>query len=398
MANGAVLDRRSLNRALLDRQLMLRRRRMSATHALEHLVGLQAQAPGPPYVALWGRLAGFDPHELGRLLTDRAAVRATLMRGTIHLVTTRDALAIRPLVQPMLERAVYTNASFGRHRLDGVDVDELLAAGRALVEERPRTVAELRELLGPRWPDRDPAALAQAVRGLVPMVHVPPRGVWGRSGPVSLTTFEAWLGRGVDRVGPSGDAAAGRTGAGASPESPGSPEWPEWPEQMDALVLRYLAAFGPAAVADAQTWSGLTRLGRVFERLRPKLRMFKDEHDRTLYDLPGAPRPDPDTPAPVRFLAEFDNLTLSHAERSRVIADEHRRRIAARNGMVPGTVLVDGFVQGMWRLDRRRRTARLRVDPFVRLSRRDRAAVTAEGCAMLEFAAPDADSKDVEIS
>jgi hypothetical protein len=381
MANGAVLDRRRLNRALLDRQLMLHRQRMSAAAAVEHLVGLQAQAPGPPYVALWGRLEGFDPDELGRLLTDRSAVRATLMRGTIHLVTTRDALAVRPLVQPMLECAVYTNATFGRHRLDGVDVDELLAAGRALVEERPRTVAELRELLGPRWPDRDPAALAQAVRGLVPMVHVPPRGVWGHSGPVALTTFEAWLGRGVDTT------STPPTG---------------WPEEMDTLVLRYLAAFGPAAVADVQTWSGLTRLGPVFERLRPRLRMFKDEHDRTLYDLPDAPRPEADTPAPVRFLAEFDNLTLSHAERSRVISEEHRRRIAARNGMVPGTVLVDGFVQGTWRLERGRqrgrRSARLRVDPFARLNKRDRAAVVAEGAALLEFAAPDASSTEVEIS
>jgi hypothetical protein len=378
MADGASLSIRGLNRALLDRQLLLRREHLSAAEAVEHLVGLQAQAPNPPYVALWGRLEGFDPEELGRLLTEREAVRATLMRGTIHLVTTRDALAIRPLLQPMLERSVYANTTFGRHRLDGVDVDELLAAGRALVEERPRTVAELRELLGPRWPERDPAALAQAVRGLVPMVHVPPRGVWGRSGPVALTTFEGWLGRGPQPSGPARTCGS--------------------PEPVDRLVLRYLAAFGPAAPADAQRWSGLTRLGEVFERLRPRLRILADENGRTLYDLPDGSRPDPDTPAPVRLLAEFDNLTLSHAERSRVISDEHRRRIAARNGMVPGTVLVDGFVSGMWRLSRSRGSVRVVVEPFARLTKRDRDAVVAEAASLLTFVAPDAVSTEVEVA
>jgi hypothetical protein len=369
MPDAEVLDQRSLNRALLARQLMLRRHRMGPAQAVEHLVGLQAQAPNPPYIALWDRLEAFRPEELGRLLTDREAVRATLMRGTIHLVTAEDALAIRPLVQPMLERSVHSNSTFGRHRLDGVDVADLLATGRALVEEEPRTVAQLREMLAPRWPDRDPAALAQAVRGLVPMVHVPPRGVWGRSGPVALTTFEAWLGHGVEDGG-----------------------------RLDGLVLRYLAAFGPAAVADAQTWSGLTRLGEVFERLRPRLRVFRDERGRELFDVPEAPRPDPDTPAPVRLLAEFDNLTLSHADRGRVIADEHRRRIATKNGMVPGTVLVDGFVQGMWRLVREQRSVRLHVETFAALSRRDRAAVVDEGAALLAFVTADADTTDVVLT
>ncbi len=368
MSDPHVLDRRALNRALLDRQLLLRRHRMGVAQALEHLVGLQAQAPEPPYVGLWGRLEGFRPEGLGALLIERKAVRATLMRGTIHLVTAADALALRPLLQPALERGVSTNATFGRHRLDGVDIDRLLASGRRLVEERPRTVAELRELLAPEWPDREPAALAQAVRGLVPMVHVPPRGVWRRSGPVALTTFEAWLGQGV--------------ADGASP---------------DDLVLRYLAAFGPASAADAQVWSGLTRLGEVFERLRPRLRTFRDGRGRELFDLPQAPRPDPDTPAPARFLAQFDNLTLSHADRSRVIDDEHRRRIATRGGMVPGTVLLDGFVQGMWRLTRQRRAARLHIEPFGRWTRRDRTAVTDEGAALLRLVAGEEHTHDVVI-
>lgn len=375
MGDGEVLDQRTLNRALLDRQLLLRRHELTAADALERLVGMQAQAPNPPYVGLWTRLAGFRHEELGRLVTDRDAVRATLMRGTIHLVSARDCLALRPPLQPILERHVVTNPTYGRHHLEGLDVEALKRAGRELVEERPRTVADLRELLGPRWPDRDPSALAYAIRVLLPLVYVPPRGVWGRSGPVAFTTVEAWLGR---SPAPAGDAA-----------------------HHDALVLRYLAGFGPASVADAQTWSGLTRLGAVFERLRPRLLVFRDQHGRELFDLPDAPRPDPGTEAPVRFIPEFDNLTLSHADRTRVIAEEHRRVVASRNGMVPGMVLVDGFVRGMWRVQKARRKrdpATLTVEPFGRLTRRDRAAVEKEAAALVGFVAAGAESTEVVFS
>jgi Winged helix DNA-binding domain len=369
MRTADVLDRRSLNRALLARQLLLRRHPMAASDALERLAGLQAQAPVPPYVGLWSRLQGFRPEELAGLLTDRSAVRTTLMRGTIHLVSARDCLGLRPVLQPFLERQVWASASHGRSHLEGMDVEALLAAGRALVEERPRTLAQLRELLGPRWPEREPAALAYAVRLLLPVVYVPPRGVWGRSGPVAFTTVEAWLGE--------------RVAERAEPED---------------LVLRYLAAFGPATAADAQTWSGLTRLGEVLERLRPRLRTFRDERGRELFDLPDAPRPGPDVPAPVRLLPEFDNLTLSHDERGRVIGDEHRRRIAASNGMVPGMVLLDGFVRGTWRLARRRRSATLTLTPFDRWSARERSAVSAEAAGLLAFVAGASDSVDVEFS
>jgi len=368
MTGPDLLDRRALNRALLDRQLLLRRHRLSAAQAVERLAGLQAQAPNPPYVGLWTRLEGFRPDELAQLVLDRAVVRSTLMRGTIHLVSAGDCLRLRPVLQPFLERQVWANATYGRARLEGVDLDALLAAGRALVEEEPRTVAALRELLGPRWPDRDPSALAFAVRILLPVVFVPPRGVWGRSGPVAFTTVDAWLGEPLSERG-----------------------------SLEDLVLRYLAAFGPATPADAQTWSGLTRLGEVFATLAPRLRVFRDEDGRELYDLPDAPRPEPDTPSPVRLLAEFDNLTLSHADRGRVIADEHRRVIASRNGMVPGMVLVDGFVRGMWRIARERREARLRVDLFERVSRRDRAAVEEEGAALLGLVTPAAERSEVEF-
>jgi hypothetical protein len=156
------------------------------------------------------------------------------------------------------------------------------------------------------------------------------------------------------------------------------------------MVARYLGAFGPASVADVQTWSGLTRLGEVVDRLRPGLRTFRDEQGRELFDLPDAPRPDPGTPAPVRLVAEFDNLILSHADRTRVISDLGRQRIATPNGVFPGTVLVDGFAAGMWRITRSRGSAVLTIEPFGPLPDADRDAVTAEARRLLVFAAPEA--------
>jgi hypothetical protein len=361
-----VLGARALNRALLARQMLLRRETLPAHEALERLVGLQAQSPLPPYTGLWTRLDRFDPGELARLLAERGAVRIALMRSTIHLVTAADALRLRPVVQPVITRAV--QGGYGR-LLAGLDEAALAAAGRALVEERPRTFAELGLLLAERWPDRGPAALANAVRALVPLVQVPPRGLWGASGPAAHTSVEAWLGRPLDD-GPS----------------------------VDDLLLRYLAAFGPATVADAQAWSGLTRLAAVAERLRPRLRAFRDERGRELLDLPDAPRPGPDAPAPPRFLPEWDNALLSFADRTRIVAEAHRARLFSTNGVIPGTVLVDGFVRATWRIGRARGVATLRVEPFARLARRDRAAVAEEGERLLAFAAGEASAHEVRFA
>jgi hypothetical protein len=331
---------------------------------VEHLVGMQAQEPRDPYVGLWTRLEGFDPHELGRLVADRQAVRSPLMRTTLHLVSARDCLTLDPLLRPVLERGFWTGTPFGRN-LKGLDVDAVVAAGQALLEKQPRTNAQLRTLLSERWPGYDPSSLAYAVHHLVPVVQIPPRGVWGQKGLPTWATTEAWLGRPVD------------------PDP-----------SIDEVVLRYLAAFGPAGVMDVQAWSGLTRLREVTDRLRPGLRPFRDESGRELLDLPDAPRPDPDTPAPVRFLPQYDNLTLSHADRSHVTGDAAQHW--PTDGLHWSALLVDGVVGGAWRITQERRSASFTVRLLGAIP--DPAAVEKEATRLCAFLAPDATERTVELA
>jgi hypothetical protein len=378
VSSQAVLSRRALNRALLSRQLLLDRvdlpdeagrRRATVIQAIEHLVGLQAQAPFPPYYGLWSRLGGFRPEDLAALLTDRKAVRIALMRGTIHLVSARDCLPLRRLVQPVLERGL--RGAFGK-QLAGVDPAAVAAAGRELVESEPMTFSQLGDALAGHWPDHPPAALAQAVRAYVPLVQVPPRAVWGRAGQSAHTSAEHWLGL-------------------AAEQDPADPER----DTLAGLVTRYLAAFGPATARDVAAWSGLTGLRAVMDQLRPSLVTFRDEQGAELFDLPSAPRPGEEAPAPVRLAAEFDNLLLSHADRSRVIQAENLKRFYTINGIFPGAVLIDGFVAGMWRLARTKSTATLTVELFG--STRERAQVAREAERMLTFCASGA-SHDIRFA
>jgi hypothetical protein len=387
MAGPPVLSQRAVNRALLARQLLLDRPRLPGAGperaaqvigTIEHLVGLQAQAPFPPYFGLNSRLDGFRPDDLAALLTDRSVVRIALMRGTIHLVTARDCLPLRRLVQPVLERGM--RGVFGK-QLTGVDPAALAAAGRSLVEAEPMTFSQLGQALAERWPDNPPAALAQAVRAFVPLVQLPPRAVWGRAGQSVHTSAEHWLAQ----PGPGQLAQPGPGQPGTAPASPA---------ELARLVTRYLGAFGPATVRDVQAWSGLTGLKAVLEQLRPAVVTFRDEQGAELFDLPTAPRPGEDAPAPPRLVAEFDNLILSHAERSRVIGPGATKKIYTANGIIPGTVLIDGFVAGMWRLDRRRDAAAVTIELFGRDgppgSGAERDALAAEAGRVLAFGAPGA--------
>jgi hypothetical protein len=377
--SAEVLSRRAINRALLSRQLLLDRQVLPAAgpdraarvvQVIEHLIGLQAQAPFPPYYGLQSRLGGFRPEDLAALLTSREVVRIALMRGTIHLVSARDCLPLRRLVQPVIERGM--RGAFGR-QLAGVDTEALAEAGRALVESEPMTFSQLGQALAGRWPEHPAAALAQGVRALVPLVQVPPRAVWGQAGQARHTSAELWLGAPAQ--------ATGKTPAGE-------------PAELERLVMRYLGAFGPATVRDVQAWSGLTRLKAVIERLRPALVTFRDEQGAELFDLPSAPRPGADVPASARLVAEFDNLVLSHADRSRVISAENFKRLSTVNGIFPGSVLIDGFVAGVWRLARTRETATLSIELFVPV--RDRDALAREAGLLLAFCSPEA-SHDVRF-
>ncbi|MGA5195297.1 winged helix DNA-binding domain-containing protein [Streptomyces exfoliatus] len=359
-----VLGPRALNRATLARQLLLSRSPMGVLEAVGHLLGLQAQNPKPPYYALAARLDGFRPEQLSALMESRAVGRIVTMRSTVHTHTAGDAVALRGLFQPgAVDRELAAFVSRGG--LDGVDLDRLAARSRALVEERPRTPKELREELLKEWPGADPQSLSVAARCLLPLVQVTPRGLWGRGGQVALTTTDTWF-QGV------ADGAAG----------------------LDETVLRYLGAFGPASVKDMQAWCGMTRLGEAFERLRPRLLVLRDERGTDLFDLPDAPRPDEDAPAPPRFLPEFDNLLLSHADRTRVVPAEHRSRTWSGN-QAHRVFLLDGFLAGTWSLDEAKDRTTLTVEPFAHVTRTQRAALTEEAERTLRLMTPPGTPYDI---
>jgi hypothetical protein len=345
-----VLTLQQLNRTLLERQLLLRRAERPATEVMEHLVGMQAQEPKDPYVGLWARLEGFRPQELEDLLEGREAVRLTLMRGTIHLVTARDALALRPPLGVVTAR-LFRSGSPLRRRLGDADVDEIVALGRAWIEEAPRTRAEFRTLLAERWPDRDAEAMAYAVGYLLPLAQIPPRGLWARSGRATWANLESWVG---DHLGTD------LSPAGA--------------------VLRYLSAFGPASAKDVAAWSGLTGTRAIMERLRGELRTFRDENGTELFDVNHAPLVDPEAPAPVRFLPEYDNVFLAHADRSRIVRPEDRARLGFGDGHFK-MLLVGGFLCAAWRVV----DGDIVVKPARRLTKKDAAAVEVEGRRLAAF-------------
>lgn len=347
-----VISDRALGRATLARQLLLERSATSPREAIDHLVGLQAQNPLDPYLALWSRLEGFDPHALGALLESRELVRIVVMRGTIHLIAADDARRTRPLVQPVLDAEIARHSEFAPLLVD-VDLAPVLPVAHELLAATPMSAGALRSALEERFPDLPAAAVAYACRCHLPLVQIPPRGVWGRALQVTSTPLDAWTGRPLD---PGGT--------------------------LDELVLRYLAAFGPATVADVTAWCRLTGMREVVERLRPQLLVLRDERGRELFDLPEAPRPPEDVPAPIRLLPEYDNALLSHADRTR-FRTPGAAALAGATGPVRGTALVDGVVRAVWHseVDRRAGTALVVVE-HDRLPKRTATALQAEARRM----------------
>ena len=348
-----VLDTRALNRATLARQLLLDRADLPVLDAVTHLCGLQAQEPQEPFAGLWSRLRAFDAAALSDLLTGRQVVRTHLMRRTVHLVSAADVLAWRARHDPMLRQKVL---GVYRRELAGIDLDELAAAGRAVMADgEPRSMPELARAVESRWPDAGVRPLGELlVAGLIPMVQLPPRGLWRTKAGVRNLPVSAWLGREVDPPAEDGTDPVG-----------------------EQLVRRYLAAYGPAATADVRAWSGLAGLPAAVAAVRGELVSFRDERGRELLDLPDAPRPDPDTSVPIRFLPAFDNAVLGYDDRTRIIDDEHR-------GLsITGArfVLVDGRVAGTWTVE----DDTVTVAPLRRLSRAERDSVLAEGQALALF-------------
>ncbi|CAN5370744.1 winged helix DNA-binding domain-containing protein [soil metagenome] len=350
-----VLTLRELNRATLARQMLLARQKMPALRAIEKLAGLQAQVPRAPFIALWSRLAGFRRADLAALIHARKAVRGTTMRGTIHLMTVADYLAFRGALQPLLDRAGPPRV---RARLARADAALHLEEAARALGEVPQTFDRYRQALIDANPDIDHEAVVYAVQFGLPLVRIPDAGEWNFRANAAFPTAEAWLGRGL------------------GPDIPAS-----------EMALRYLAAFGPATVADFRAWSGLNGQTEAFAEVRSRLAVFADERGRELFDLKRAPRPDAATPAPVRFLPDYDNVLLSHAERSRVIGGDARLGTKSPNGIGVPTFLVDGFVAGRWRIERDRAAAVLVLTPFGKLGAEARAELKAEGRALLAFIA-----------
>lgn len=311
-----MLSVRDLNRTLLRRQHLLERTSMPALAMVEHLLGLQAQDNVPPYLSLAARLDAFDPLELSDALERRDAVRVVTMRGTVHVHTADDALGLRPWVQPVLDRQIVSNQGIREAR--HLPAAEVVSTVRRILDDGALPVRRLGERLAEQYPDVPAAALILLARQSVPLVQVPPRGLWKRSGGVVYQPIEDFLGRPLAEVDPL------------------------------ELVRRYLRAFGPATPADMSTWSGVTGLRTVFEELRDELVELRCDDGRIRFDVPDAPRAVGDEPAPVRMLGGYDNVWLSHAERSVIGTPEARQKWMGANGGAGSVILVDGFIGGLW--------------------------------------------------
>lgn len=384
--------------------MLLERRKADVVEAVRALGGLQAQLARPPYLALWARIEGFRREDLTGPVMDRALVRGTLMRGTLHLVGAGEYATFRPLLQPMLSKSV---RSVLRERAEALDIEGLVAAAKAYLAGGGRTFEEIRDHLESLKLPGDERARGFAVRMSLPLIQVPDGSAWGYPGDSPFALAEEWLsgraaGEGTKKKGAPEKGAAKKGGAkkGVANEGTSEKGAPEGAamsseEREDALVLHHLAAFGPATVVDAQSWSGVTPLKAAFERLRERLVVFRDDKGKELFDLPDAPRPDESVPAPVRFLPEFDSLGLGHDNRDRLVDEAHRKLLFRPNLLNPPMFLVDGRAAGTWKIDAKKKAAILEWTPFGKLSKKVLGELAEEGERLLRFVEPAAKAYEV---
>ena len=321
---------------------------------MERLGGLQAQSTPSPYLSLWTRVEEFAREELTAALSRRRLVKALLQRGTLHVVTPHQFWAIatvrRDLAATLWPPSYEALVPVARiAELAGLIAEEL--------EGRELTLKEVQELLAPHAHAKvPPTFLWRRVQAHSYVIHVPPSGIWGYGGHGVYT------------------AARGKLRGG--PPEPG--------DAFDALVLAYLAAYGPATKQDVGQWAGVPRLAPITASLgRLTVRTFRDGSGKLLYDVPRAPLPDPETPAPPRLVPRFDNVVLSHADRSRILGDVAPSRVVTKNGLVHATILVDGFVAGTWQLE----DGRVRLEPFAKLDADVRRALKDEAERLEAFVA-----------
>jgi hypothetical protein len=358
-----ILTLRQLNRATLARQMLLARSRTSIVDATKQLVALQAQIARPPFVALWSRVEGVKREEIVKTLLDKRLVRGTSLRGTLHLMTAADFVRYRETLQTALDRGLKVLGA----RMESVQIDPALALAGKFFRE-PRTFDAFRDHLAEKFPKTDIRAMAYAARLKVPLLQVPTTATWGFPAQADFILADAWLGK--PKKGSVGDA--------------------------QEFVLRYLAAYGPATASDAQAWSGLPSLKPTFESLRSRLVVFRGERGGELFDLPDAPRPPADAPAPVRFLPDWDSVIVTRSD-ARLLPAQHRSSVFQPGLRVLPTVLVDGIVAGTWKIGRRRATASLIVSLFASQTARTRREIEAEGEALLAFAEPDAATRQIRV-
>lgn len=359
-----ILSLRQLNRTLLARQLLLERQNLDCSQAIEALGGMQSQIPNPPYIGLWTRLSGFSKPQLTAALETRAVARAPWIRSTLHLVTADDHQRFQAVIQPALAKGL---RSFFGARAKRLDIERLIAIAKPYLEAEEPAIGALRDKLQEHQPDEDKQAMAYAVRSYLPLVQVPPSGTWGVGTRATYTTAESWLGMAA-------------------------------PTDLPALFGRYLAAFGPADVMDFQTWSGMTSLKARLNKTLSTLVVYRDASGRTLYDLPDQPIVDGDLPAPIRFLPEYDNILIGHKDRRRILPEAQRKRVFVSAGRVLGSVIIDGFVAAIWKVEREKERATLRVTLFEEQTADVLERIEAEGLALARFIDEDAPAHRLEFA